>query len=259
MLLVLALGVAAAAPSAQAATLNGAVTWTTGTSVAVSGNGIHTLLFRSSDAIGDREPDQTATVKIESSAPVTTDDSDPGYVWFNHDVTVHFTATDADSGVDYTEYSLDGTTWVRATEVTILSDSLAHTTDGEHVILYRSADTLGHLESARSCTVRIDTQGPATKALARAGVRKGRKATLKYRIDEQPFPCGPSATVTIKIKNRAGKVVKTLDLGPQTVNKDQQATFKCTLKVARYRFWIYAVDFAGNPQQTIGKGYLKVR
>jgi hypothetical protein len=225
----------------------------------VSGNGSHTIVFRSSDAIGNTEPDQTATVKIESSVPVTTDDSDPGYVWFNHDVTVHFTATDADSGVDYTEYSLDGTTWVQATEVTILSDSLAHTTDGEHVILYRSADKLGHLESVKSCTVRIDTQGPATKALARASVRKGHTATLKYRVDEQPFPSGATATVTIKIKNRAGKIVKTLNPGIQTVNTDLKARFKCKLKVGSYRFWIYAVDAAGNPQATIGKGYLKVR
>ena len=35
--------------------LDGAATWSSGTSVAISGDGVHTLVFRSSDAIGNLE------------------------------------------------------------------------------------------------------------------------------------------------------------------------------------------------------------
>ena len=240
--------------------LDGDADWTTGTGVVVAGDGVHTIAYRSTDAVGNLETQRSCTVRIESAAPTTTDDTDPDYVWHNHDVTVHFTATDADAGVDYTEYSLDGgTTWTHSSQVTIPADPVTHVGDGENQIRYRSADFLGHLETAKSCMVRIDTQGPDTRALARASVRKGRRATLEYRVDEHPFPCGPTATVTIRIKNRAGRTVKTLHASLQTVNSDRTVRFKCTLKVGRYRFWIYAIDSAGNPQATIGRGYLRVK
>ena len=108
--------------------------------------------------------------------------------------------------------------------------------------------------------MRIDTQGPATKPLAKASVRKGRTAALKYRVDELPFPCGADRGRDDQgEKRRAARSSRRSTLGPQTVNTDLKATFRCRLEVGRYRWWIYAIDSAGNKQQTIGKGYLRVR
>jgi hypothetical protein len=55
--------------------------------------------------------------------------------------------------------------------------------------------------------------------------------------------------VTVKIRNSANKVVKTL--GPykgKGVNKLLYATFACKLARGSYRFYVYATDTAGNAQ-----------
>src|SRR5207247_9139730 len=77
-----------------------------GTSVAVAGEGVHTIAYRSTDAAGNAEADGAATVRIDTQAPVTSDDAPAG--WSNHAVTVTLTATDAGAGVASTEYNLDG-------------------------------------------------------------------------------------------------------------------------------------------------------
>ena len=242
---------------------DGGTTWTTGTAVVVvapadhSGDGVHEILYRSFDNLGWQEDVQSCEVKIETDAPVTTDDADG--LWHNTDVTVHFTATDPDSGVDYTEWSSDGgTTWTHGASVTIAADLVGHTTDGVTTISYRSVDELGHTEPTKTCTVSIDTQRPTTKPLAKASVRKGRKATFKYRVND-PVPGSPTATVTIKVKKRSGKVVKTLKPGIKNVNVPLSYKWRCKLKKGKYRWWIYATDTAGNVQATIGKGYLTVK
>jgi len=52
--------------------LDGAAGWSTGTSVPVSGDGIHTVVYRSTDAAGNLEtPDKSCTVKIDTRGPTT--------------------------------------------------------------------------------------------------------------------------------------------------------------------------------------------
>ena len=62
----------------------------------------------------------------------------------------------------------------------------------------------------------VDTSEAGDLRLA-ASVVKGRTATLKYKVTETGANAG-KATVIIKIKNRAGKVVATLKAGQVTVN-----------------------------------------
>ena len=237
--------------------LDGAAGWSTGTSVAVSGDGVHTVLYRSTDAAGNVEaPAKSCTVKIDTQRPSTTDDVDDA-AWHGAAVTVHLTATDPSLGSGMsggsakTEYKLEGAaTWSTGTSVAVSGD-------GIHTVLYRSTDAAGNLETPdKSCTVRIDTQGPTTVARARCSVRRGRTATFKYRVND-PLPNGGTATVVIKVKKRS-RVVKTLRLDTRTVNSDLSCKWRCRLKKGRYRWWIYATDTAGNVQAKIGKGYLTV-
>jgi hypothetical protein len=107
-------------------------------------------------------------------------------------------------------------------------------------------------------TVNIDTTAPVTRALAAASARSGARAKLKYQVDDAR-PGSPTATVTIKIKNARGKVVKTLKLGKRAVNTPLTARFTCTLAKGRYRFVVYATDQAGNAQARAGGNRLTVR
>ena len=167
----------------------------------------------------------------------------------NHAVTVGFATADAGIGVGYTEYDLDGLGWARGGSVIVYDD-------GVHALSLRSVDLLGHIEATKTFTVRIDTRGPTTKALAKAKVRRGRTATLRYRVSDA---LSPKAKVTIRIKTRSGRTVKTLPVVTRRTNAASSSKFRCKLARGTYRFHIYAKDLAGNKQVRKGYGTLIVR
>src|SRR5439155_7724999 len=81
--------------------LDAAASWSAGTSVAISRDGVHTIRYRSRDGAGNVEADKTATVRIDTGPPVTTDDAPP---WPNNaPVTVTLRAAYAGAGVATTE------------------------------------------------------------------------------------------------------------------------------------------------------------
>jgi len=244
--------------------------WTRGDWIVVLGDGDHTLQYHSTDAAGNVESVQPAHVKIDATAPATTDDS-AFALWTNGPATVTLTADDGGgsgmtSGLAKIEYSTDGgTTWtpaagVATTSVTVNPDPVAHTTDALQ-LLYRSTDALGNLEATKSCTVRIDTRGPTTSG-QKLSVRRGRKATFNIRITD-PQPGSPDAhDLRIKIKNSRGRVVKTLTAPGVGFSTNEATTFvwpKCTLARGTYTYKVYATDQAGNRQVWAGGNRLIVR
>ena len=76
--------------------LDGASSWSTGTTVPVSGDGIHIVRYRSIDAVGNREDTEICTVKIDTTAPLTTQ-TGADSAWHHYPVTVVFSASDATS------------------------------------------------------------------------------------------------------------------------------------------------------------------
>ena len=197
-----------------------------------------------------------ATV-VDITPPVTTAS---GYddAWHSAPVTVSFSATDPGSGasgVAYTEHRLDAGRWTRGASCTVPAPA---NTSHVYTVGYRSADQAGNVEAAKSCQVKLDTRKPTTAAPSAAKVRKGRTAKLKYKVKDAA-PNGGTATVKIKIKNRAGKVVKVLKLGVKNVNVKLSAKFRCRLAKGRYKFLVYAVDAAGNKQGHVGSNRLTVR
>ena len=136
-----------------------------------------------------------------------------------------------------------------------------HSADKLHTILYRSADTAGNVEAAKTLKVGIDTRKPTTKAPSAATARRGSSATLKYRVVEVGAN-GGTATVTIKVRNRAGTVVKTLKPVVKPVNATLPWTFTVprTWRTGTYHFYVYATDRAGNTQATpVGVNHLYVK
>jgi cytochrome c len=98
----------------------------------------------------------------DETAPVTTATADPANPgasgWYTAPVTVTLAATDDDSGVDKTEYSVDGGAWTAYTAPFPVSG------DAAHQVQYRSVDKAGNTEEAKSLTISIDATAPLTTA-----------------------------------------------------------------------------------------------
>ncbi len=187
--------------------LDGATSWSTGTSVAVSTDGTHTIRYRSTDAAGNREETESCTVKIDTTAPVTTQFGADS-AWHAGPLMVLFAATDAGSGVASTEYSLDGGgSWS-------FGFGLLFTSDGDHVVRYRSTDNAGNTETYQSLDVKIDTTAPTTTdntdglphqvfslVLTPADATSG-VASTQYRIDGGPWQTGTTTTLRLAIRHK---------------------------------------------------------
>lgn len=207
--------------------------------------------------------DLSLTATIPDTTPPTT--AATGAVngrWYRGAVTVSLAGSDnaGGSGVASTEYSLDGAAWTPGTSIPLPAPT-DHSGDLLHTILYRSADADGNLEADKTLKVGIDTRKPTTKAPSAATARRGYSATLKYRVVEVGAN-GGTATVTIKVKNRAGTVVKSLKPVVKKVNTTLPWTFTVprTWRTGTYHFYIYATDRAGNTQaKPVGVNHLYVK
>jgi hypothetical protein len=104
----------------------------------------------------------------------------------------------------------------------------------------------------------VDTVAPTTLAPSAVKVVKGKKATLKYQVNDAAPNLG-AATAVIKIKNKAGKVVKTIKPGSKAVNVLQKATFTCKLAKGTYKFYVTATDAAGNKASNTAVNKLTVK
>lgn len=161
-------------------------------------------------------------------------------------------------------YSVDGgavqtVTGATAT-VTIAVDAATHANDGPHTCPYGATDDRVIVAPDQTITVNVDTRKPATAAPSSAAARRGAAATLKYRVDDTT-PCAGTAVVTIKIRNGAGTIVKTLRLGSKCVGTLRSARFTvpATWKACAYRFTVYATDAAGNAQAKAASNRLTVK
>ena len=87
----------------------------------------------------------------DTEAPVTTATSDPAAGadgWISAPAKITLAATDAGSGVERTEYSLDGGEWVTYT-------APFDAPVGEHTLRYRSVDKAGVVEEAKTAALKV--------------------------------------------------------------------------------------------------------
>ncbi|HOT24267.1 MAG TPA: hypothetical protein PLK79_07540, partial [Thermoleophilia bacterium] len=164
--------------------------------------------------------------------------------WHKTAVSLAFAATDPESGVDYTEWSLDGTTWTKGATATISKN-------GANTVSYRSVDKVGNVEAAQTVTVKVASKAPTCKAYnAKVKVGKTRVATLKYKVTA----ITPKADVKIMLKNSRGAFVRSYFLGSKSTNTLNSFKVKTRLGVGQYRIVVTAVDEAGNRSTQVAKG-----
>jgi len=223
---------------------------------AVALDGGSALVGAPGDDVGSAIDQGSASVfALDLSAPVTGASLSPlanVAGWIKTAVTVSLTATDDVSGVDETWYRLgeagDYSIYDPAAQPVVLSNGVTN-------VWYYSRDVAGNVETAKSLAVRIDTTRPVTKALAKATVKRGKKVTLRLRVDDA---VSPEAAVTVRIYKSAA-LKKTLVLGLQTTNTEIRYAYTCSLARGTYTWKVYASDLAGNMQSTIGYKTLTVK
>ena len=173
-----------------------------GTTFTVAKDGINKISFYSVDKLGNKEALQTAYIKIDITAPVTTANAPEN--WSKDNVSVNLAATDEQSGVANTLYSIDGSNFTEGTSFTV-------TGEGNHKISFYSADTAGNKEVAKSIEIKIDTTAPVTTVVSPVDTEKfytdnvsvslaandeqSGVANTLYSIDGSDFTKGTSFTV----------------------------------------------------------------
>ena len=227
--------------------------WTRGTTVTISDEGDNTVDYRSADIAGNVETYKTCHVKIGSgdTIPPTTTVSGADDAWHNAAVTLTFSAVDnsGGSGVAYTEYRVDGGSWVRGTSVSV-PDA------GDNTVDYRSADVAGNLETYKTCHVKIDKTAPSVSltpsvppVLVYDGVSYWN--TVTFTVDATD--AGGSGVNGIMIMTESETEGGWETYRPWAAANT--ATFAWnTTGTGRYRLNYYAVDVAGNagaPQQYV--------
>ncbi|NOU75697.1 DUF4185 domain-containing protein [Paenibacillus sp. LMG 31458] len=135
----------------------------TGTSVVLSEEGVHKLVYWSVDKAGNVEQAHTVSISIDKKTPetkaaITPAEPDGLNGWYLHPIAVSMNAADNLSDVAKTEYSLDGgTTWK------IYTSSLTFDQDGTYTINFRSTDNAGNQEEGKSVSFKLDSAAPVVE------------------------------------------------------------------------------------------------
>lgn len=131
----------------------------------VSGDGTHTVEYRSTDVAGNQENPRSLTIRIDTAPPVSILSTPTAGQWLSGTVTVAGTALDATSGVALVSWSRDGgATWQPVSGTLSWADTWDTTSgpDGTYNLVHRSEDVAGNQENPGSVIVHVDNTPPTT-------------------------------------------------------------------------------------------------
>jgi large repetitive protein len=108
-----------------------------------------------SNSFGESKPSNTVLAKLitDTEPPVTT--SSASSDWTNNSQTIQLTASDNDSGVAHTYYSINDGSFVEGTSVTVDQE-------GMNKVSFYSVDKVGNAEAAKTVYSLIDQTAPVT-------------------------------------------------------------------------------------------------
>ena len=132
-----------------------------GASYTGKADGVWYFHVRAVNSAGVGGPTTTRELRIDCTAPATSDSSDPALAadddsaWRQTGQTVTLEAADASSGLAHTYYTLDGAMHDYVGPFTVDGD-------GSHAVTYWSTDIAGNSETAHSGWVNIDGDAPSS-------------------------------------------------------------------------------------------------
>lgn len=211
-----------------------------GNTVVLSAAGVHTITYRSvdNDDPAHVESDNTATVKIDKTAPSTTDNAPTA--WQNSDVTVTLSCVDTLSGCATTSWSTDKGESGTGNAIV--------TAEGDNTLTYYSTDNAGNAEVAHSVHVYIDKIAPAVTYTGPSGTVYTLVSSITGTVTDPALSSGI---------NGATGAVMSLDGG-------SSFTYSCTVTAGSidcptpgladgdYNVVIAVTDMAGNTGSATG-------
>lgn len=135
--------------------------WTPYALFTIPAEGVHAIDFRSADNVANAETERTLVVTIDNTPPVTAITTGTpryegeGKLFVTSTTQFTLAATDNLSGVSRTEYRIDGGAWTSYAPFTAAAE-------GEHVIGFRSIDTVGNFEPEKSIAIVVDNTPPVS-------------------------------------------------------------------------------------------------
>ena len=150
---------------------------------------------------------------------------------------LRFVATPAPGGapVAYTEYRVGTGKWKHGTKVTINRQGVTE-------VSYRSADTLGTVETAHVCKVRIDSVAPVVRDFGHPVTWIGGTLSCDYKVTD-----AVSSKVTTKLAvTRYHVPIKQYKLGLHPTGSRLVGRVTCHLGVGTWCWRVVAFDQAGN-------------
>ena len=211
------------------------------------------LLYALSAAV----PATVAASAADTTPPVTTCAAPSG--WQNAAFTVHFTASDVESGVVATWAAVDdgparevGGAAGASLDITAPAD---HSFDGVHTLSYASTDAAGNREATQTVEVRVDTKGPSTAVKAAVGY-SGRAVTLRYSIADRLSPT--AAAVTLVVTDGAGQTVRSIALGTRRTGTAYRVKWTPAASGA-FKYSVAARDLAGNEEASARSAAIVVK
>ncbi|WP_027409293.1 OmpL47-type beta-barrel domain-containing protein [Anoxybacteroides tepidamans] len=175
-----------------------------------------------SNSFGESEPSNKVIAKliIDTEAPVTTINAPAN--WVNQKVFVTLSATDNETGVANTYYSVDESDFVAGTSFTVEGE-------GVHKVSFYSIDKVGNKESVKTAYIKIDQSAPVTKA------------------NEIPSWSNDSVKVNLTATDEGSGVAKTF----YSINGSDyvEGTSFVVDKEGINKVTFYSVDQAGNAEQ----------
>lgn len=133
--------------------------------------------------------------------------------------------------------------------------SFSDVADGLWWFHVRAVDAEGNWGPTAHRQVMIDCTGPITAALSYKTDKRG-AIWLRYSATDDHFGW---ANVTIDIRNAAGRLLFTMDLGTRETNAALSTVVDRQLAKGRYRFLVHAVDPLGNQESQTGAAWFVVR
>jgi len=152
-----------------------------GSEIRVEGEGTHLVSFYSIDLIGNIEPQENLTIRIDLKAPITAymrSGSLGAGDWLVTPANLSFSSSDGVSGLGSTTYRLDEGDW------TTYQAPFWVNTSGRHIIEFHSIDRAGNTEPMNSLHLDVDLSPPMVRCNEGGRVFNTRAPVISWQAED---------------------------------------------------------------------------
>ncbi len=177
--------------------------------------------------------------------------------WHSSAVTVYLEATDAESGIAATYFSVDSGAWTQGDKVVIPAPK-NHSNDGVHTIAFYSVNGAGIQETPQSVTVKIDTTPPGFtwRGVSPSIVTTMRSVDFRFSVRESTGAVSITGVMTDQYGYRASALAAvTRDPGVRQVTMVPRHDDHQAFTPGVYQLTLTVTDAAGNVTVTSPKSF----